>query len=172
MVEDVANRGLVVGVDGSAAALAALRWSAAKARLLHTRVLVIHAWLPSSSLRAPYAPARERLTPEQERARAEATLEGNVAELLRADPDVDVTMLLHEGPAAPVLLNHAREALLLALGRKPRTDVTQPALGAVARACMRLAACPVVTVPEPPPDAAEAELPWVRDGVAAGLERA
>ncbi|WJV44741.1 universal stress protein [Streptomyces flavofungini] len=172
MAQDVASGGLVVGVDGSAAALAALRWSAAKARLLHTHVLAVHAWLPSGYLRAPYARVLERPTPDQDRARAAATLEENVAQLLRTHPDADVVSLLREGPAAAVLLRHAQDALFLALGRKPRTDVTQPALGPVARACVRLAACPVVTVPEPPPGAEESGLPWLRDDWAGSLERA
>ncbi|WP_051855733.1 universal stress protein [Streptomyces sp. NRRL B-1347] len=172
MAQEATNGALVVGVDGSAAALAALRWSAAKARLLHTGVLAVHAWLPSGSMRAPYAPALERSTPEQDRARAAATLEQNVARLLRTHPDADVVMLLHEGPAAAVLLRYTRDALFLALGRTSRTDVTRPALGAVARACVRLAECPVVTVPEPPPDAEESRPPWLRDDMAVGLEPA
>ncbi|MCZ4508203.1 hypothetical protein O3Q52_08300 [Streptomyces sp. ActVer] len=45
-----------------------------------------------------------------------------------------------------------------------------PALGAVARECVRHAACPVVTVLQPPPDARAAEFPWVFDETPTGVE--
>ncbi|MEU0647649.1 hypothetical protein [Streptomyces umbrinus] len=45
-----------------------------------------------------------------------------------------------------------------------------PALGAVARNCVRHAVCPVVTVPRPPPDARVAEFPWVFDETPTGVE--
>ncbi|MFG3259852.1 hypothetical protein [Streptomyces sp. NPDC048172] len=37
-------------------ALAALRWSAAKAEQTRARVVAVHAWLPTASLRAPAPP--------------------------------------------------------------------------------------------------------------------
>ncbi|MFP3987403.1 universal stress protein [Streptomyces sp. E11-3] len=163
---------VIVGVDGSAAALAALRWSAAKAEQLRTRVVAVHAWLPTASLRAPYATAVGLPTPEEERRRAAATLEETVARLLDLYPEARISALLDQGPPAPVLLRHARHALLLTLGRGSREDVTLPALGAVARECVRHATCPVVTVPEPPADAKEAELPWLFENTTLGLERA
>ncbi|MEL3944358.1 universal stress protein [Streptomyces sp. LNU-CPARS28] len=168
---DVVKGGLVVGVDGSAAALAALRWSATKARLLRAPLVVVHAWQPTAVLRAPYAPAAGRRTPEQEHACAAATLEEAVAELLDADADVDFVPLLDCGPAERVLLCHTSDALLLALGRKPLRDVTGPALGAVARVCLRYAVCPVVTVPEPRSPGEQAR-PRPAPKTTAGLRRA
>lgn len=168
---DVAKGGLVVGVDGSAAALAALRWSATKARLLRAPLVVVHAWQPTAVLRAPYAPAAGRRTPEQEHACATTTLEEAVAELLDVDPGIDFVPLLDRGPAERVLLRHTEDAVLLALGRKPFRDVSGPALGAVARTCLRYAVCPVVTVPEPH-SSDEHALPRPARKTAAGLERA
>ncbi|MER5301231.1 universal stress protein [Streptomyces lasiicapitis] len=168
---DVAQGGLVVGVDGSAAALAALRWSATKARLLRAPLVVVHAWQPTAVLRAPYAPAAGRRTPEQEHACATATLEEAVAELLEADPGVDFVPLLDCGPAERILLRHSSEALLLALGRKPLRDVSGPVLGAVTRACLRYAVCPVVTVPELRSSGDQAP-PRFAPETAVGLERA
>ncbi|MBC9715915.1 universal stress protein [Streptomyces sp. TRM66268-LWL] len=153
--------GLIVGVDGSEASLAALRWSAAKARLLGAPLVAVHAWLPAGPHRAPYAPSSGLPTAEQEHMRALRTLDATVARLAEVDPDAQVLALLDQGPAATVLLRRARHALLLALGRRAREDVMLPALGAVARECVRHAVCPVVTVPDPPEDAKPRDLPWL-----------
>ena len=141
---------LIVGVDGSAASLAALRWSAAQAGLLRTHVVAVHAWLPTGARRAPYAPAAELPTPEQDRLLAAERLHGTVSRLLELDPEAQVRALLDQGPPVRVLLRHARHAGLLVLGRGPREDLTLPAIGSVARDCVRYAKCPVVTVPESP----------------------
>ncbi|MGH4032082.1 universal stress protein [Actinomycetota bacterium Odt1-20B] len=148
-MDDPVHGSVIVGVDGSAAALAALRWSATRASRLGVRVVAVHAWLPRSALRAPYASVAALPTPEQDRSRAAWTLEDSVSRLLETDPLTQITAVLDEGPAVPVLLRHARHASLLALGRGRRGDDTLPALGAVARECVRGAVCPVVTVPEP-----------------------
>ncbi|AVZ76708.1 universal stress protein [Streptomyces lunaelactis] len=162
---------LIVGVDGSAASLAALRWSAAQARLLRTHVVAVHAWLPTGARRAPYAPAAELPTPEQDRRRAAERLHGMVSRLLELDPEAQVRTLLDQGSPVPVLLRHARHALLLALGRGPRVDITLPALGSVARDCVRCAKCPVVTVPESPSELTACPVPLGEDS-AVRLEQA
>ncbi|MFI7317033.1 universal stress protein [Streptomyces venezuelae] len=148
-MQEYVSRSVVVGVDESAAALAALRWAAASARSLRAPVVAVHAWVPTRALCAPYAPVSELRTPEEDHFHALNTLNAMVARMLELDPTVEIRALLDEGAPAPVLLHHARHALLLALGRGPRDDVTQPALGPVARVCVRNAVCPVVTVPEP-----------------------
>ncbi|WP_438295512.1 universal stress protein [Streptomyces sp. HUAS TT7] len=160
---------LIVGVDGSAASLAALRWASAQARLLGAPLAVVHAWAPTAPLRAPYAPVTGQASVEQDRRRAAELLQASVAWLLASDPDAHVRPLLDEGMPATVLLRHARHACLLALGRKPQEDVALPALGSVARECIRHAMCPVVTVPESP--APGAGIPWLAEHVAAGAGR-
>ncbi|WP_199547234.1 universal stress protein [Streptomyces sp. N35] len=152
---------LIVGVDGSAAALAALRWSAAKALLFDAPVVAVHAWLPSGLYRAPYAPAGDAPTVEQDRHWALRTLEETVAQLHQLDPAAVVVSVLDQGPPAAVLLHHARHALLLALGRRTRQDATVAPSAAVTRACERNAMCPVITVPELPQDAKASDLPWL-----------
>ena len=54
---------IVVGVDGTSASLAALRWAAAEARQRGSRLCVVRAWDPQFI--APYAP------PADERARVD-----------------------------------------------------------------------------------------------------
>lgn len=140
---------LVVGVDGSPASLAALRWSAELAGRLDLKVEVVHAWTPVTRFHAPYARSAHRPTTEEERRRAGRLLDESVAGLLALQPDADVRAVLVEGPTVPALLHCAEHAAALALGRGPRRGPGQPALGPVARECARAACCPVITVPEP-----------------------
>ncbi|WP_282703524.1 universal stress protein [Streptomyces sp. CC219B] len=141
--------GIVVGVDGSEASVAALRWAAGQARTLGTPVVAVHAWQPSTAGLAPYAPASGRPTVAEERLRAAGLLASAVAEAIGPHTGADVRAVVAEGPPARVLLQHARGALLLALGRTPHDQGVVPAVGSVSRACLRHATVPVVTVPAP-----------------------
>ncbi|KOU36254.1 universal stress protein [Streptomyces sp. WM6378] len=146
---DSMEHGLVVGVDGSPGSIAALSWAAAEARLLNVPVVAVHAWQPTAALRAPYAPHSGVPTAGEDRDRAASVLEGAVARLRETDPLAPVRALLDQGAPVAVLLRRASGARLLALGRGSRDDVGLPALGPVARECVRRASCPVVTVPGP-----------------------
>ncbi|MEU2868624.1 universal stress protein [Streptomyces olivoreticuli] len=141
------TEGLVVGTDGSSSSLAALRWSAAMGRRLHTKVDVVHAWTPTARHCVHYALIANRPTAGEERRRAGRLLDASVAWLLEHEPEADIRSVLAEGPAVPVLLRCVERAELLVLGRGPRREPGLSALGPVARECARRARCPVVTVP-------------------------
>ncbi|MFM9494037.1 universal stress protein [Streptomyces galilaeus] len=149
---DIVTAGtIVVGVDGSEASASALRWAAEQARALRAEVVAVHAWEPSGPRFAPYAPVSARPSAEAERDAAARRLADTLREVLGKRADVTVRAELVEGPAVPVLLDRARGALLLALGRAPRQWDDTPVLGAVGRECLRHALVPVVAVPVPCP---------------------
>ncbi|MER5506541.1 universal stress protein [Streptomyces sp. NPDC002766] len=148
MTENTADRPVVVGVDGSEASVAALRWAGEQARALGTGVLAVHAWEPAAGL-APYAPASGRPTEAEQREAAAGLLAAAVRTAFGARVGTGVRAVLVEGPPARVLLRHARGAALLALGRGDHGRWDRPALGAVGRECLRHAPVPVVTVPAP-----------------------
>lgn len=147
---------VVVGVDGSAGSVAALRWAAARAPSLGADLVVVHAWEPAAVRRAPYAPAAARPSAEESRGRADEVLERALRAGLGPGAEAGVRAVLAEGPPAAVLLRYADEALLLALGRRPPPGpgpgpVTPDAGGGpVARDCLRHTRCPVVVVPGEP----------------------
>jgi len=147
MTEHTDGRNIVVGVDGSEASMAALRWAAEQAEVLHTGLLAVHAWEPAASGHAPYAPAPTRPTVAQEHERAARILTATVREALGPRIDGAVRRVVVEGPPARVLLQQARGALLLALGRKAHGDFGLPSVGPVGRECLRHSTVPVVTVP-------------------------
>ncbi|MFJ8632389.1 universal stress protein [Streptomyces sp. NPDC093568] len=141
--------GIVVGVDGSEASVAALRWAAEQARALGTPVVAVHAWEPATAGFAPYAPASARPTVAEQRERAAEVLASAVRAAFGPRVGPDLRAVVVEGPPAQVLLRYARGALLLALGRRAHGRWELPAVGTVGRECLRSATVPVVTVPTP-----------------------
>ncbi len=132
---------ITVGVNGSPASVAALRWAADLAQLRDAEIVVVRAWHVALASLAPYAPVSRRPTQEGERSRAEADLAGAMPA-----PDVKVTAALVRGPPARVLLNQCADADLLVLGGHHADSPLRQTVGAIAAACLRHAPCPVVIV--------------------------
>lgn len=160
MTHTKARGRIVVGVDGSAASAAAVRWAVREARLRHAAVHLVCACDSDARLRAPYA-SWSWVTREDERYNAAAAALAAAAELARPylPPGRLTTELAHEPPAR-ALLDRAADAEMLVLGATRldgEKEQTSHAIGPVARACLRLAHCPVVIVapddlPEDPPE--------------------
>ncbi|MFE7172920.1 universal stress protein [Streptomyces sp. NPDC057616] len=150
------GKGIVVGVDGSAASRAALRWAVDQAHALDVELVAVHAWEPATGF-APYAPVSTRPTVAEQRERAAEVLAATVRAVFGPRPAAGTHAVLAEGPPAHVLLEQARGALLLAVGRGPGVQGEPRAVGAVGRECLRHSTVPVVVVPAPaaserPPD--------------------
>jgi nucleotide-binding universal stress UspA family protein len=149
MTGELADNRIVVGVDGSAASAAAVRWAVREARLRHATIHLICAHHSDYRLRAPYA-SRSWLKRQNERhAAARETLAAMAAIALRhLPPDRVISELVDEAPVR-ALLNRAAGAEMLVLGANkavPEPGKPPLALGPVARDCLRLARCPVVAV--------------------------
>ena len=149
MTHSPAGSQIVVGVDGSAASHAAVRWAVREARLRHATVHLVSAYHTDSRQRAQYVPPSSWMTPREERCAAEA-LVAAAAELARRylPPDQFTAEVANEPPAR-ALLDRAAHAQMLVLGTtRPARQPGQPpqAIGPVARPCVRQAPCPVVVV--------------------------
>jgi nucleotide-binding universal stress UspA family protein len=153
---------IVVGVSGSHASAAALRWAAEQARQRGAPLIAVHAWEPSSALRAPYAPAVACPTPEDDRVAAQLLLLGALAAAIPSDPDIEVHALLIEDRPVPALLRHTTDATLLALGHRLPPDGAPAPLGPVTRDCTAKSRCPVVTIPDTAPAARPEPAPAAR----------
>ncbi|MEV6510346.1 universal stress protein [Streptomyces sp. NPDC051642] len=147
MTEHTDRADIVVGVDGSEPSMAALRWAAEQATVLHTDLVAVHAWEPAASGHAPYATVPAGPTVDQEREQAAQVLAATVRKALGSRIDGAVRRVVVQGPPARMLLQQARGALLLALGRKAHGNFGLPSVGPVGRECVRHATVPVVTVP-------------------------
>ena len=151
-----ARRTVVVGVDGSAAALRAVRWAVPEAR---RRRAVLHlvtalAWTEDRMVGVPglgQAPYGQYL-----RTAAEHGLAAAEAAALEADPDLPVERELVLGFPAGVLLERSQTAEMLVVGDHGRGRIASAVAGSVAISVATRSGCPIVVVrgAEPAPDRA------------------
>jgi nucleotide-binding universal stress UspA family protein len=144
---------LVVGVDGTPAGDAALRWTTEQSLLSGARVLAIAVSEPQPLVAggpelAAGAMAQGMLDAEQLAAAAEAWLAQAVA-ALPVEAQATVEGRVVHGEAATVLLEAAHDADLLVLGNHGRGALAGAIAGSVAQRCAHHAACPLVLVPAP-----------------------
>jgi nucleotide-binding universal stress UspA family protein len=143
---------IVVGVDGSAPSLAALRWAADEARLREARLLALHAWAfpPPVAVPGPgLAPLPELAPPgqlEAVREGAEAELEDALAAAFSGEPPVEIERKLVEGDAGEALERESASADLVVVGSRGRSALAAALLGSVSEHVVGHAACPVVVL--------------------------
>jgi len=149
-----AARRIVAGVDGSAAAAAALAWAAAEARLRRAELVAVYAWDGAERPRALYAP-RDGLPGRTEaQAAAAALLSTAVRAVFGHQPPPGLRTEVAEGRPEQVLPGRAAGAEMLVLGCTRRVRDSPAPPGPVHRACLHSAPCPVAIVgclPEPVP---------------------
>ena len=136
---------IVVGVDGSESSQAALRWALRQAKLAGARVDAVTTW---------HYPAAYGLGPTLADNDFEGTAHQILSEALAAagagDAGVTVVPLVSEGYPGDVLLDVAKGAGLLVLGRRGRSGFTSALIGSVSLHCVLHAHCPVLVLHEPP----------------------
>ncbi|WP_261562055.1 universal stress protein [Frankia tisae] len=140
------GRPVLVGVDGSAASLAALRWAAEEAKLHAAPLRVVHAWQSPPLLHSGHRIARDREAFEQA---AYAVLDDCVAKGLVGGADITLDTRLALGGAAQSLLAAAADARLLVLGARGFGGFAGLLLGSAAYQCVHHARCPVAVIPAP-----------------------
>ena len=145
MTIDPGVRRIVVGVDGSAESVAALRWACREASLRADDVHAVRALESVCHQVASYAVPTPRHTSGSWGA-ARDVLRRSVNEAARLYPGVTVRTEITEGLAARVLLDHARDADMLVLGRTAHGPDPYRGSGPVIRVCLRAAPCPVVII--------------------------
>jgi nucleotide-binding universal stress UspA family protein len=145
---------IFVGVDGSPASVAALRWAVAEAELRDARVVAIHAWtfVPPAPIAEPGMipmPGMDYTGQlDAERAAAEAELEAAIVSAFPDGPPVEIESRLAEDDAAEALVAESDSAELVVVGSSGRTGLKSVLLGSVSRHVVQHARCPVVVVKE------------------------
>lgn len=134
---------IVVGVDDSKNARAALRWALDQAAP-DDEIIAVHAWhLP---VMAGYESAM--MDPAPFEAGAEKLLEDVVLEVVQTGDERDkVTLRALSGPSAEILLAEAAGADLLVVGSRGHGGFVGLLLGSVTNAIVHHATCPTVVVP-------------------------
>ncbi|WP_243867024.1 universal stress protein [Actinophytocola oryzae] len=141
--------GMVVGVDGSAASVAALRWAIAQARAHGCPITAVEVRAPAHPLPgASYAVQPYGSAPPVERTRTRLHDTVTAAVATVADAPEIVEMRLEGDPGAELVRAAHDTGSTLVLGYTPHTRLTEFLFGRVTGECLRLSRQPVVLVPD------------------------
>jgi len=142
---------IVVGVDQSEGAKAALAFAHEEARLRDATLRAVHAWQFGYNGYFDYT-GLGGATPtvggdiSELREAAAAALDATVREALPSPGDVKIEQRVVEGTAGAALVDESRNADLLVVGSRGHGGFAQLLLGSVSQQCAQHAACPVVIV--------------------------
>ena len=140
---------IVVGIDHSEGAKAALRFALAEARLRQATLRAVHAWkfdyLGVPGIMGTLPPGEY----EALHSAAEAALNATLKEVDNAK-GVEVERRVVEGSPAAVLVEESRGADLLVVGSRGLGGFAQLLLGSVSQQCAHHAECPVMIVRSKP----------------------
>lgn len=138
---------IVVGVDGSAGAVAALDFALAEGARRGCAVEVVTAWLGSDH---PEGSAPESDMLAEGRTRAQRLQADLVSRRLAERTDApDIERVVVHDYAGRVLVSRAERASMVVVGSGSPDSVSQQVLGSVAEYCVRHSPVPVVIVPAP-----------------------
>lgn len=137
---------VVVGVDHSPSAQAALNWAADYARGVGFRLRAIHVLHDKKSpVRwTPGVPGMAYLAESPSTANTTATMRLIFGQV---HPDPGWVLEFENGPIGPVLVERSRHAAALVLGTRHHVGIERLLVGSVSHHCLTHAGCPVVAVP-------------------------
>lgn len=142
---------IIVGVDGSAVSIAALRWAIDEAARRGTTVSAVNAWHSDPTTAGLSRLDLIQLRPRDEILDAQVKLLASaVAEAAGAaeHAHVQVEQRLVEGQPGPALVHAAKEAALLVVGSHGYSRLYEALLGSVGSYCVHHSPCPVVVIPD------------------------
>ena len=140
MTSDTVTKNIVVGIDGSNASIAALRYAIREGLARHAPVEVVHAWHAHTARDVAFG------SPHELQRGSICMLQNEVSAARHEFAETpEITESSVHGRATHVLLEKSHQAQLLVLGVHPaaRRDVL---VGDVVSALRKKAACPVVVV--------------------------
>lgn len=136
---------IVVGVDGSAGSLEALRWAFAEAALRGSTLEAVAVWQYPMMTTIPAFGAVPEIADLSEQ--TEQTLRVTLADAgVASTPEVPVTIAVAEGAPAAALLAAAADADLLVVGSRGHGGFAGLLLGSVSHQLTMHSRCPVVVV--------------------------
>jgi nucleotide-binding universal stress UspA family protein len=137
---------IVVGLDDSRSARAALRWASDHARRTGVVLRAVHALSWPYGVRSPDLDieAERHLSFDEVDARYRASITAVFDEI---NPRPDWLIQFARGDAGPVLVRQSRNASLLVIGTPEHVGLGRLIAGSVGHYCLSHAACPLVAVP-------------------------
>ena len=138
--------GIVVGIDGSPAAEAALAFAFEEAKLRSESLRIVSAWeIPAIEYAgAAYVPSPD-LAESAEHAADE--LLAQAAATLGSDPGIHIETASVHGHASTILVEQAKDATMLVVGARGHGALASLVLGSVSKAVVHDCPVPLVIVP-------------------------
>jgi nucleotide-binding universal stress UspA family protein len=138
---------IVVGVDHSPGAKAALLFAAEEALLRGATLRAVHAWQYGYIGYTGFEGSIPDLGGDikEHQTAAEDALEATLREAL-PEPGVEIERRVIQGSAGGVLVDESRDADLLVVGSRGHGGFAQLLLGSVSQQCAHHSECPVVIV--------------------------
>ncbi len=140
---------IVVGVDGSECARAALEFAAREAALRKARLRIVCAWeIPPAVYGGGFAPTLDQPTLDAFRDGAETVVQEAVVAAKELQSTIECEGNAAQGQPAEVLLQEARDADLIVVGNRGHGGFASLLLGSVSHQVVQHAPCPVTVVRE------------------------
>jgi nucleotide-binding universal stress UspA family protein len=136
MTDPSGSQKIVVGIDGSASSITALRWAVRQAQVTSSVVEAVMVW---QYLGGVVPGGTQDLEAESRRA-----LDGAIEGAFSGAPRVQVTRVVEEGEPAPMLVRRSKDAALLVVGSRGHGAFVGMLIGSVSEYCVTHAHCPVV----------------------------
>ncbi len=133
---------IVIGVDGSASSVEALRWAAREADVRAANLVAVMAWGEEDF-------EDEHLDLGVAEATSTSELRHLVVGALGEDPARSVALEVPRGDVVDHLVERARSSDLMVVGARGLGGFRGLLLGSVSRACVRRSSCPVAVIHAP-----------------------
>lgn len=141
------ERKIVVGVEGSGGAKAALKWAIQEAKIRHATVVVVTSYSPSYVPVSPdftYIPV-DNFNVEEEVERMQKNFTQEVVAEANGE-DVPIVYIRKKGSPADTLMEMAEGADMLVVGSRGRGGFRGLLLGSVSQQIAHYGCCPIVIV--------------------------
>jgi nucleotide-binding universal stress UspA family protein len=136
---------VVVGIDGSDGAEAALRYAIEEAKRRSWGLRVVRAWRVPSMAYALLGPGVE--PPDETEESAAKSLLDEAVRRLDSGEGVNIERMIVKGWAADALIQAATPEDILVVGCRTSKRRSRGVHGAIGEECIRNAPCPVIVVP-------------------------
>ncbi|MCV7218721.1 universal stress protein [Mycobacterium crocinum] len=146
------QRGIVVGVDGSAAAKTAVSWAAREAAIRNVALTIVTAINPmmATTIRGVPIVSDSYMRWVEEEGRTALSDALKSVDDATTTGSVEVSTEMVTGPAAPTLVEMSRDADLVVVGSRGLGVIARVLLGSVSTALIHHAQCPVAVIPRNP----------------------
>jgi nucleotide-binding universal stress UspA family protein len=147
MSKPMKRYGIVVGIDGSAASNAAVRWAAHEAAMRHISLTLVHMVKPAAPVYPEMSLSADAAVSHEDEGRRVLDEGAKIAEdAATASRKIAISRELRVSRPVPTLAEMSEKAEMVVVGSNGRGAVARVLLGSVSSGVVRSARCPVAVI--------------------------